>query len=71
MEDQDFFYVGKDNEQGIEIFINLATITKMQWDGKTMNVFSIGSGNTYVYGETGERLRDEVMRRCANKSRSS
>ena len=33
-DEEDFFYVSKDKEQAVDIFINLATIAKMQWDGR-------------------------------------
>lgn len=67
MPDDTFFYVGRSGEQPVELFINLANVTKLQWDGSTMNVFFAHGDNAYVYGEPAVRLREAVMHRCLNR----
>lgn len=64
----DFFYVEKSEHQSVEVFINLTNVTRVQWDGTTMLV-ALSDGETVsVYGEAALRLRDDIGRRCTNRS---
>jgi hypothetical protein len=68
MADGDFFHVKHSEENKTEAFINLAAITKVNWDGTTANVFTNDGETTCVYGEAATRLIQEVMSRCINSS---
>lgn len=64
---QDFYFIERSKDQAFDVFINLANVTRIHWDGETMIVMFRDGENTYVTGDAARKLRTVVSNRCANQ----
>lgn len=70
MPDGDFFHIKSTEGQRAENFINLAAISKVDWDGTEAHICLLDGREAFASGQSAERLLAEIRKRCVAEVRN-